>query len=292
MSINFAGALDHTDNCDFVHGLMEQCLRRGDLDVPMLPEVALRVVRAASDPKGNAESLAKIVGMDPALTMYMLRVAGSAANRPAASIVSVQQAVAWLGFEEVANIAFTLALQGRILDVPGQNHRARQLWRHALASALWSKHLATMLARDGGTFYLCGLLHNIGKLLALGVVHELARRVQVKLTREEYDRLLETFHHPIGILVTSAWDMPPAVQAAAAHWDSYLAAGAARFECNVVNVAHRLSDATLCGPTGFDREIIMVDPAYLDLGLTVEDGAAVFDATASIQTDLDRYLSP
>jgi hypothetical protein len=61
-----------------------------------------------------------IINADPALTMYVLRVAASAAKRPATPIVSLQHAVAWLGFDEVANIAFTLALQGKMLDVKGQ----------------------------------------------------------------------------------------------------------------------------------------------------------------------------
>ena len=75
----------------------------------------------------------------------------------------MQQAVAWLGFDEVSSIAFTLAVQGKILNVHGQYYKARRLWRHSLASALWSRHLALMLARDPGVYYLCGLLHGIGK---------------------------------------------------------------------------------------------------------------------------------
>jgi hypothetical protein len=65
--------------------------------------------------------------------MYVLRVAASAAKRPASPIVSLRHAVAWLGFDEVANIAFTLALQGKMLDVRGQQHKARRLWRHSSA---------------------------------------------------------------------------------------------------------------------------------------------------------------
>ena len=77
-----------------------------------------------------------------------VRVVRSAAQRPVSSIGSLPHAVAWLGFDEVANIAFTLALQGKLLDVKGQQHTARRLWRHSLASALWSRQLAHMLAQE------------------------------------------------------------------------------------------------------------------------------------------------
>ena len=161
------------DSCAIVHGLLERCLISDELAVPMLPEVAFRVVRSAPGGFVNAQQLAEIINADPALTMHVLRIANSAANRPASPIVTLAHAVAWLGFEEVANIAFTLALQGKMLDVKGQQHKARRLWRHSLASALWSRQLAHMLAKEAGMCYLCGLLHNIGKVVTLGAVHEL-----------------------------------------------------------------------------------------------------------------------
>ncbi len=55
-----------------------------------------------------------------------------------------------------------------MLDVKGQQHKARRLWRHSLASALWSRQLAHMLARETDMCYLCGLLHNVGKVVTLG----------------------------------------------------------------------------------------------------------------------------
>src|SRR5260370_37859108 len=125
------------DNWEIVHALLEQVLARDELAVPMLPEVAIRVVRSGPKDSANARQLSDIINADPALTMYVLRVAASAGKRPATPIISLQHAVAWLGFEEVANIAFTLALQGKMLDVKGQQPKARRLGRHSPACALW-----------------------------------------------------------------------------------------------------------------------------------------------------------
>jgi HD-like signal output (HDOD) protein len=279
------------DNCEVVHGLMERCLAGEELVVPLLPEVAVRVVRAGPKGSTNAQQLADIISADPALTMYVLRIAASAAKRPASPIVSLPHAVAWLGFDEVANIAFTLALQGKMLDVKGQQHKARRLWRHSLASALWSRQLAHMLAQETGMCYLCGLLHNIGKVVALGAVHELAQRVGKRLTSDDYDRLIEIFHRPIARVV-SAWPLPPPVLTVTSQWEAYAAAGSSRFESNVVNVAHRLADFTLLESTSLARDLLVTDAAYRDLGLTAADGEPLFDSAAAINAELDRYLSP
>jgi HD-like signal output (HDOD) protein len=293
LSINPAGASpDEMSNCEIVHGLLERCLAGGELAVPLLPEVAIRVVRAGPKSSINAQQLADIINADPALTMYVLRIAASAAKRPASPIVSLQHAVAWLGFDEVANIAFTLALQGKMLDVRGQQHKARRLWRHSLASALWSRQLAHMLAQETGMSYLCGLLHNVGKVVTLGAVHDLAQRAGKKLAGEEYDRLIETFHRHVGARVITAWALPAPVLTVTSQWEAYASAGVARFESNVVNVAHRLADFTLLESTQLARDLLVTDPAFLDLGLTPADGEPLFDSAAAINAELDRYLAP
>jgi HD-like signal output (HDOD) protein len=283
---------DPADNCEFVHGLLEQCLARDDLAVPLLPEIAVRVMRAGAKESTNALQLSDIINADPALTMYVLRIAASAAKRPATPILSLPQAVAWLGLDEVSNIAFTVALQGKMLDVPGQQHRARRLWRHSLASALWARQLAHMLAHEAGLCYLCGLLHNIGKVVTLGAVHDLARRSSKKLADEDYERLIETFHHHIGARVVTAWRLPPPVLTVISQWEAYASAGAARFESNIVNVAHRLADYTLQESTSLARDLLLTDAAYRDLGFTAEDGIPLFDSAADINAELDRYLAP
>jgi HD-like signal output (HDOD) protein len=280
------------DSLDTVRGLLERYLACDELAIPLLPDVAVRVVSNGKKNSGNAHTLADIINADPALTMYVLRIAASAAKRPASRVASLQHAVAWLGLDEVANIAFTLALQGKMLDVKGQQRKARRLWRHSLASALWSRQLAHMLARETGLCYLCGLLHNIGKAVTLGAVHEVAQRADQKLGGHEYDYLIEIFNRDVGHRVLSAWALPPPVPSVIARWETYRNAGAVQWESNVVNVAHKLADFTLHEPTMLTRELLVMDQGYLDLGLSAQDGAPLFDSAASINSELDRYLSP
>ena len=192
----------------------------------------------------------------------------------------------------MANIAFTLALQGKMLDVKGQQHKARRLWRHSLASALWSRQLAHMLAQETDLCYLCGLLHNVGKVVTLGAVHELAQRAGKKLASEEYDRLIETFHRHIGTRVVAAWALPSLVLTVTSQWEAYAEAGPARFESNVVNVAHALADYTLLGSTPLARDLLVMHAAYRDLGLTAPDAEPLFDSASAINAELDRYLAP
>ena len=279
------------DGLEIVRVLLERYLACDELAIPLLPDVAVRVVHNGKN-HGNAQMLADIIHADPALTMYVLRIAASAVKRPASPITSLQHAVAWLGLDEVANIAFTLALQGKMLDVKGQQRKARRLWRHSLASALWSRQLAHMLARETGLCYLSGLLHNIGKVVTLGAVHEVAQRAGQNLSSHEYDCLIETFNRDVGNRVLSAWLLPPPVPSVIARWEAYRKAGEVQWESNAVNVAHKLADFTLHEPTMLKRDQLVLDQAYRDLGLSADDAEPLFDSAASINAELDRYLSP
>jgi HD-like signal output (HDOD) protein len=274
------------------HALVERHVAGDNLVIPTLPEAAVRVVRSGTEYSANAQVLADIIYADSALTDYVLRIASSAAKRPAVPITSLQHAIAWLGLDDVANIAFTLALQGKMLQVEGQHRRARRLWRHSLASALWARQLARSLAKDTGLCYLCGLLHNIGRAVTLGAVHEVVQRAGLKLAGNEYDCLVEFFSRGVGNRVISAWALPQPVPTVVAHWDSYATAGAATWESNVVNVAHKLADFTLHEPAMLTRELLVADRGYRDLGLTAQHADPLFDSTAAINAELDSYLSP
>jgi HD-like signal output (HDOD) protein len=287
-----ANTQDELDSLDVVRGLLEGCLARNELAIPALPEVAVRVVGSGTKNSGNAHLLADIIQSDAALTEYVLRIASSAAKRPALPITSLQHAIAWLGLDDVANIAFTLALQGRMLHVEGQHRKARRLWRHSLASALWARQLAHLLVRETGLCYLCGLLHNIGRAVTLGAVHDVAQRAGLELAGNDYDGLIEIFSREVGERVVSAWALPPPVLNVVARWDNYASAGAVRWESNVVNVAHKLADVTLHEPCMLTRELLLMDRGFRDLGLSAQDAEPLFDSTVAINAELDRYLSP
>ncbi|HEX3914204.1 MAG TPA: HDOD domain-containing protein [Steroidobacteraceae bacterium] len=283
---------EEPETLEAVRDLLERYIARNELLIPSLPTVAVRVVRSGTKNSCNAHVLADIIHTDAALTDYVLRIASSAAKGPSMPITSLQHAIAWLGLDDVANIAFTLALQGKMLHVEGQHRKARRLWRHSLASALWARQLAHTLARETGLCYLGGLLHNIGRVVALGAVHEVAQRARHALAGNEYDCLIDVFSRDVGRRVISAWALPPPVPAVVERWDCYASAGALRWECTVVNVAHKLADFTLHEPSMLTRELLVLDPAYRDLGFCAQDAGPLFDSTAAINAELDRYLSP
>jgi putative nucleotidyltransferase with HDIG domain len=276
------------DRGGLVRSLLAQSLERGTFVVPRLPEAAVRIIELRED--ANAQQLGDVIKADRALSRYVLRIAASAPNRPAMPIVSLTHAIAWLGLDEVANMAFTLALQPKMLDVPGHQRRARRLWRHSLASALWSRQLAAALERDPGLCYLCGLLHDIGKAVTLREAHELARWSGSPLAGADYDAIVEEFHREVAACVVTTWGMPEPIVAVATRWETN--PGAGTFECSIVNAARSLADCTAQGAALPTLGRLAEDAAFRQLGLRADAAAQILACDRAVNAELDRYLSP
>ncbi|MCA9642769.1 MAG: HDOD domain-containing protein, partial [Myxococcales bacterium] len=76
---------------------LERELLEGRLELPVLPLAAQEVVRAAGDPRVDAEQLAELIEEDPSLSAHLLRLANSSWFRARSEIGSLGQAVVRMG---------------------------------------------------------------------------------------------------------------------------------------------------------------------------------------------------
>lgn len=59
-------------------------LERGDIELPLLPQVASQVMALTSDPSADAAKLSALIHQDQALAAHVLRIANSPAYCPEA----------------------------------------------------------------------------------------------------------------------------------------------------------------------------------------------------------------
>src|SRR3546814_5314405 len=89
---------------DLVHRVVLDALARDKLVLPTLPEIALHVRQIAQREDVAAAWLALELQKDPALSVRLLRVANSAAQRGGHRVDNVRQAVTRLGFDYTRQI--------------------------------------------------------------------------------------------------------------------------------------------------------------------------------------------
>ena len=151
--------------------LMEK-IKQDALVLPTLPEVALKVRRAADDPDVNLGHMGDVIGQDPALSLGMIKVANSALLGRTIKVETVTQAVTRIGLRQIKSIATAMALEQVFVsenDIVAMY--MKKSWKKtidiasvaiSLMSVYLEKNKHTSLTLD--TITLAALVHNIGVL--------------------------------------------------------------------------------------------------------------------------------
>jgi putative nucleotidyltransferase with HDIG domain len=221
-------------------------LSESSLELPMLPEVAQKVIAMTSNEECDASQLSAIIHRDQSLAGNILKITNSASYAANIKIVSLQQAIARLGINLLREIALAASVQNSVFNVPGQEKNVHYLWKHSLASSAFAKEIARSRRKNVESAYLCGLLHSIGKPIALKILHEICKKEKVKLTHEETISILSEEHKIISLRLAKEWDLPEQVSKAIEYFDNFSECDNFEDEVYTIVLAHLCADELLC----------------------------------------------
>ncbi len=256
-----------------------QKIKTGEIELPLLPQAASRVMTLASDPNADAAKLSALIHQDQALAAHVLKIANSPAYMPRSPVISLQHAVAMLGITLLSEIAFTASLKVGAFHVPGYEDEVKQLWRHSLATGAFAKEVARTKRMNVESAYLCGLLHEIGKPVVLRIITTIARELSndwVKALATILDNkshiktLIEGYHAHVGVLIADKWSLPKQVAEAIQYYGDYEHTTAFRQECMLTFVADRLASHLLT-PEEMPEDSLRDHPVFAELNLYPQD---------------------
>ena len=251
------------------HALVQK-FEKGDIELPLLPQVASQVMALTSDPSADAAKLSSLIHQDQALAAHVLRIANSPAYMPRSPVVSLQHAVAMLGINLLSEIAFTASLKTGAFQVPGYEDDVKGLWRHSLASGAFAKEVARTRRVNVESAYLCGLLHGIGKPVVLRTAATLAREHKILPDKSALRLLIDGYHSRVGGLIAEKWSLPKQVAEAIQYYDDYDHAASFRQECMLTCAADRLARHLLT-PEEMPEDVLREHPVFSELNLYPND---------------------
>lgn len=247
-----------------------QKLEQGELELPLLPQVASQVMALTSDPAADAAKLSSLIHQDQALAAHVLRIANSPAYMPRSPVVSLQHAVAMLGINLLSEIAFTASLKAGAFQVPGHEDEVKQLWRHSLASGAFAKEVARTRRVNVESAFLCGLLHAIGKPVVLRTAAAIAQKQHIPVDKPILRMLMNGYHSRVGCLIADKWSLPKQVAEAIQYYSDYDHATSFRQECLLTCVADRLATHLLT-PDDMPDDTVRDHPVFAELNLYPND---------------------
>jgi len=156
---------DTASHLDFGKEIIED-IAANRIQLPTLPEVALKVRDAVENETASAPQLAEIVSGDPALSARLLQVANSPLYRGRVPIDNIQMAITRMGLNLVKSLVVSLAMK-QIFQATSEtlDRQFRKVWEESIEVAAISRVLAGSVdGLEKEQAMLAGLIHNIGAL--------------------------------------------------------------------------------------------------------------------------------
>ena len=218
-----------------------QAALSGPLDLPPLSPASAAIAAMAADGNANAAVLAQLVHRDPTVAAHVLRVANSAAFAPRAPVVTMQQAIAWLGMGEIQSIAMAIAVRSQLFAGAGREKLLNMMWQTAIATACWAREIARARRTGVELAHLCGLLHRLGRPVVLRCLAQIGTGERSHLTSAERSYLIEQYEQRAGIALSNAWKLPEPVSTTIEHWRDENYDGPWRLQVQQVRLAELLA---------------------------------------------------
>jgi HD-like signal output (HDOD) protein len=245
----------------------------GPQTIAPLPRVCAQLAQLTAQQATDASQLARLIQSDPALAGEIMRVANSPALRPRSPIVSLQQAVSWLGVAEVRNIAMAVMLRGEVFVAPGHEPESEELWREAWLAGLWAKEVARERRKHVESAFLAALMHRTGAALALKILSRFELEQRTAMDARTFGDLVVEFEPAFGRLLMNNWLLPKDVQDAASDWRNIgrdLSEPSHRDLAATVHAAHLLAAHTM-HPQLLDENEVIESPVFEQLGVFPDD---------------------
>lgn len=193
-------------------------------ELAVLPQVVMRVIDLTGKPNVTATDIERIAGTDPALAAKILTLANSSYYGLPRRLSSLREAVVFLGFKSVRNMAMAITTFNMFLGKSDEASLARRaVWRHSLYAAQCARTVTTLLpAAVQETFgaeeaFTGGLLHDIGKMVLDGSQPALFKSLDALCKarglrfHEVECQVLPFGHALLGAALAQRWNLPPAL---------------------------------------------------------------------------------
>jgi len=250
-------------------GPLADWMRSNTSNIPMLPEVAARVITLASSPDVTISHLAQLITKDQVLTTRLLSLANSAYYMSSIDVTTVPEAIMRMGAGAVRNLAVTLCVTSRMRDRNVYGAHGQLLVDHGLGTAYVARLVADDAGADPDQAFLCGLLHDIGKMVILKWHYDHVKRTGQAMDATELAELLTRWHPQVASLAFRRWGLPSELDEPVLHHHDYTQATTARRMAAVIYLANRLSHryGFGCEPDATDP---LSDPVTSELELDAE----------------------
>ena len=200
-------------------------------ELPTLPAVALRLLEVTADDQSSLDEVVALISSDPSLTARILQLVHRADVGVRGEVSSIHRAVVLLGFEAVRSAVLAVSVFqsfGSLSERRAPHFSRDEFWKHCVATACCAELMAAEItahegrraanALDPAEAFICGLLHDLGKIALETILPKSFSRVveAADLLRGNIADVERTVigldHMVVGKRLAERWQLPSVVR--------------------------------------------------------------------------------
>jgi putative nucleotidyltransferase with HDIG domain len=186
------------------------------ITIPAFPATGNKVAQLLNQVDYSIVQVANIIKFDPSITANILKMANSAYFSPLHRISSINDAVIYLGQQNLLRAIQTAGIskyykKGSL----GYFDKTTDLWEHCVAVALMSQILSKKITgKEDTTLYTAALLHDVGKIIMGEFVRDEMKKISMLVEcqkmsfLEAEEEVLGINHADLGGKIAEYWNFP------------------------------------------------------------------------------------
>ncbi|MBN1546248.1 MAG: HDOD domain-containing protein [Syntrophaceae bacterium] len=193
--------------------------------IPAFPMTVQKVAELVSREDYAVADLVNVIKYDQAITANILKMSNAAYFGSRHKIKSIQEAVLYLGQQNLLRVVQTAGISRFYRRVTGGYvTQARDLWKHSITVAMMSQILSQKIFHcDDSVLYTAALLHDIGKVFLGEYVQESFSKIENLVLNCGYsfldaeNEVLGIDHAVLGGMIAEHWHFPAETKDAIAY---------------------------------------------------------------------------
>jgi HD-like signal output (HDOD) protein len=147
---------------------LRQTLASPDYKPPLLPSIALELMKVTRQPGVSVAEVRKLLERDTLLAAKVLQIAQSALYSRGSPVRSLHEAISLLGLRTLGDLFLQTVLSMRVFRAEGYDAPMAMLMQHSMVTAHISRLACRMTSMPDEYAFMCGLLHDAG--MAAGIL--------------------------------------------------------------------------------------------------------------------------
>ncbi|MCP4146462.1 MAG: HDOD domain-containing protein [bacterium] len=186
----------------------------GDKQIPTIPALYMKFNEMIEDPYTTNKDIADLIMKDQSMVVKILRLSNSAMYSKRKEIVSLANAITFLGLETLKSLILQISLVRTFksveLDIP--DFSINTFWEHSLGTAYFLPIITKKLNIPfQESYYIGALLHDIGKLMIYQFYPDEFKDIVLKQINDKAsdidaeEEILGVNHCDIGVYFAEKW---------------------------------------------------------------------------------------